>query len=51
MHDNQVETFYDGAQSLKEEIMKKGAKTEDIKIGDVDTLYHMIEQSLKKEEA
>ena len=48
MQDNEVETFYDGTQAMKEAVMLKGDKTEEIKLGDVDTLYHMIEQSLKK---
>ena len=48
MHDKEVETFYNGAQEIKEAVMKKGENTEEIKLGDVDTLYHMIEESLKK---
>ena len=49
MHDNEVQTFYEGALKIKEEIMK-GGSADRIKLGDVDSLYDAIEQKIKQRE-
>ncbi len=48
MRDNEVETLYEGALAIKQQVIKGGTDLKDVKLDDVDALYDAIEQNRQK---